>query len=89
MLKPDAAYPGDLADDSQWLPVERLIDGGGSPAEVSEGGFGLWVLLPGAKTRALRFSHTPAPGDREMSGVLGGVWVLPERLSNVAPQALV
>ena len=88
VLKAGAAYPGDLADDSQWLPAERLIDGAASRAEVGEGAFGVWVLPPGTTTRALRFSHTPAPGDREMTGVLGGVWVLPDRFGNVAPQAL-
>lgn len=89
VLKPGAAYPGNLADDSQWIPAERLEgDKAGSRTPVGEEGYALWVLPPGTQTRALRFSHTPAPGDREMAGRLGGVWVLPERLGNVAPQAL-
>src|SRR5207249_2684146 len=76
VLKANAAYPGDLADDSQWQPAERLTGDAASHAEVDNGGVALWVLPPGTQTRALRFSHVPAPGDREMAGWLGGVWVL-------------
>lgn len=89
VLKADATYPGDLADDSQWLPAKRLVNGAESNAEIATGAYGLWVLPPGTMTRALRFSHTPAPGDREMAGKLAGIWLLPDRLGNVAPQSLV
>lgn len=89
VLKAAASYPGDLADDSQWLPAERLVDGAITQGEVLEGNYGLWVLPPGTTTRALRFSHLPAPGDREMTGLLGGVWLMHERMGNIAPQALV
>jgi len=89
VLKAGAAYPGDLADDSQWVPALRLLGGSESNAEVASGDYGLWVLPSGTSTRALRFSHTPAAGDRETAGLLAGVWLLPERLGNVAPQALV
>ncbi|MEZ0388742.1 MAG: hypothetical protein ACAI34_16840, partial [Verrucomicrobium sp.] len=88
VLKPDASYPGNLADDSQWLPADRLLQDKPSREEVSEDDYALWVLPPGTETRALRFTHVPAPGDREMAGWLGGAWVLAERLGNVAPQAL-
>ena len=88
VLKEDAAYPGDLADDSQWLAAERLVDGLPSRAEVTEEGYALWVLPTGTRTRALRFSHTPSAGDRESAGWLGGAEVLPERMGNAAPQAL-
>jgi hypothetical protein len=27
VLRPDAAYPGDLANDSQWVAAERLVAG--------------------------------------------------------------
>jgi len=89
VLKPTAMYPGDLSDDSQWISAERLVNGEVSHAEVAEGNYALWVLPPNTNTRALRFSHTPAAGDREMAGVLGGVWIESERLGNVSPQALV
>jgi hypothetical protein len=89
VLKAEAAYPGALDDDSQWVAAERLVDGRASSAEVAEGHYGLWVLPEGTRTRALRFSHVPAPGDPELSVGLGGVWILPQRWGNVAPQSLV
>lgn len=88
VLKADAAYPGDLADDSQWIPAERIVDEYVSRQEVDVEGYALWVLPAGTKTRALRFSHVPKPGDREMAGYLGGLWILGSRLCNVAPQSL-
>ena len=88
VLKPTAAYPGQLADEGQWLPAERLVGRAAGRQEVGAEGYALWVLPPGTQTRALRFSHTPSPGDRESSGYLGGVWLLAPRLGNLAPQAL-
>ncbi len=88
VLKAGAAYPGNLADDAQWLPAERLVGDAASRSEVGEDGYGVWIFPAGTQTRALRFSHDPAPGDREMAGWLGGVCVVKERLGNVAPQAL-
>lgn len=88
VLKADGAYPGNLADDSQWIQAERLLDGQVAKREVDHEGYALWVLPPGTTTRALRFTHRPEPGDRELSGWLGGVWILGERLANLAPQAL-
>ncbi len=88
VLKAGAAYPGNLSDDSQWLPAERFVAGAASRAEAKGEDYALWSLPAGTQTRALRFSHVPAAGDREMAGWLGGVWVLKERLGNVAPQAL-
>src|SRR3954452_25500872 len=89
VLKADALYPGQMADDTQWLPAERLMNGEVSIRPVDNEGYALWVLPPGTKPRALRFSHSPAPGDREMAGWLGGLWISEQRLANVAPQALV
>ena len=89
VLKAGAAYPGDLAADSQWIPADRLLDGAVSRKEVGREDYAMWVLPTGTVTRALRFSHSPAAGDREMAGWLGGVWVNEERLGNVAPQGLV
>ncbi len=89
VLKPGTAYPGDLADDAQWMPAERLLHGEPSRKEVPRGEYAFWVLPPGTRTRALRFTHRPSPGDREMAGWLGGVWMNEARLANLAPQALV
>jgi hypothetical protein len=89
VLKPGAEYPGDLADDSQWIAAARIVDGKVSADEVDLEGLVLWTLPPDTQTRALRFSHTPTPGDREQAGWLGGVWMNRERVANVAPQAQV
>ncbi|HEY1784388.1 MAG TPA: hypothetical protein VGG30_02530, partial [Pirellulales bacterium] len=94
ILKPEATYPGNLADDSQWIAAERIVDGGisgshVSAAEVDRESFVLWTLPAGTRTRALRFSHSPTPSDREQAGWLGGVWINAEHVANTAPQALV
>ena len=89
VLRPEAAYPGDLSDDSQWMAAERLLNGEPSRKPVGREDYALWVLPTGTCTRALRFSHLPLPGDSEMAGWLGGVWVNEQRLGNVAPQAFV
>lgn len=88
VLKNGAEYPGNLADDSRWISAERLVDGKATTDEVDNEGYALWLLPPDTTTRALRFTHSPQPGDREQSGWLGGVWLLEQRMGNVAPQAL-
>jgi hypothetical protein len=88
VLKPNAPYPGDLSDDSEWLPAVRDTGGPRAGGEVKDDGYALWVLPPGTKTRALRFTHTAKPADATYAGWLGGVYVLPERLSNLAPRAV-
>ncbi len=89
VLKSSAAYPGPLADDALWVAAERLNNNEVGAAEVAAGDYGLWVLPPGTRTRALRFTHTVEPTDRETFGWLGGLMVLPQRVANVAPQAVV
>ena len=44
VLKSAAAYPGALADDSQWTPAERI---GGAPAGRED--YALWTLPPGTE----------------------------------------
>ncbi len=85
ILKPDAAYPGDLGDESQWIAAERL----NSRRAFGPEDLTLWSLPPTAKTRALRFTHEADPADQDPSGYLGGAWLLAERVANVAPQAIV
>ncbi len=88
VLRPGAVYPGDVADDTQWLAADRIVKGEVSRQEVGNEDYAMWVLPAGTQTRALRFSHSPTPGDRELAGWLGGVWINAQRLGNVAPQAL-
>lgn len=95
VLKPDAAYPGDLNDGSQWIPAQRLVDAEPSRDPILETrvgralrqGVGLWTLPPGVKTRAIRFTHVAQPADESYAGRLGGAMVLTERFTNLAPLA--
>ncbi len=88
VLKPDAAYPGALNDETQWIPAQRLVNGQISRAEAGRNDYALWSLPPGTTTRALRFSHVPSVSDADYGGWLGGAWILSERWSNLAPLAL-
>ncbi|MBL6764942.1 MAG: hypothetical protein ISQ14_08295 [Verrucomicrobiae bacterium] len=95
VLKSDAAYPCDLDDDSQWIPAQRLVDAEPTREPILETrvgrairqGVGLWTLPPGVKTRAMRFTHVAQPADESYAGRLGGVMVLTQRLTNLAPLA--
>ncbi len=79
VLKSSAVYPGDLGDDKQWIPAERIRNN-----EVS-----LWVLPPGSATRAFRFTYDSPENEIEHSGSLLGMCVLSERYQNIAPSAVV
>ena len=88
VLKPDAAYPGALDKDADWIPAQRLQNGQVSRDEVTRDEYALWILPPNIQTRALRFTHTPAPADANYAGFLGGAFVLSDRASNLAPLAV-
>ena len=88
VLKPDAAYPGSLNDDSQWIPAQRLKNSRVSTDEVGIDEDAVWVLPSVMSTRALRFTHVSQPSDRTYSGTFNGAYVLSERLANLAPQAV-
>ncbi len=88
VLKAAAPYPGNLADDAQWIPATRLKGGEVSRAEAGNEDYALWTLPPNTSTRALRFTHTAAPTDNTYAGWLGGIFVMSERMTNIAPQAV-
>ena len=88
VLKPGATYPGDLNDESQWIPAQRLKDGQITTDEADREDYALWVLPAGTTLRALRFTHVPASTDAIFEGWLGAMMVIEERLGNVAPQAI-
>ncbi|MFW5923190.1 MAG: hypothetical protein ACOCSQ_02275, partial [Planctomycetota bacterium] len=78
VLKPDASYPGDINDDDDWVKAQR----------IHEGEYSLWVLPPGTKTRAMRFS-TDDQGEMKTTfqGHIAGIYVLADRMINVGPEA--
>jgi hypothetical protein len=86
VLKADAPFPGNLADDSQWIPAQRIKDGKLATDEAGQQNYALWTLPQVVQTRAIRFTHQAAVTDRVYEGYLGGAYVLPERVANVATQ---
>jgi hypothetical protein len=87
VLKVDATYPGNLSDESQWMPAQRLVNGQISSAEVGNDEYAIWVLPAGTKTRAIRFSHQPEANDLKYEGFLGGLLVSGDRFINIADEA--
>lgn len=87
VLRSDVPYPGDLANDDHWIAAERLVQRTVGNQEVAESDFALWTLPAITKTRALRFSHNTDLADKTFAGFVGGVYLLPERVANLAPQA--
>lgn len=88
VLKPGAAYPGNLADESQWVRAERVCKDKITAEEPEkEGNLFIWDLPPGTRTRAIRFTHEAQESDKTYDGYLGGAYVLAERFANIATQA--
>jgi hypothetical protein len=87
VLKEGVPYPGNIADDAQWIPACRIKAGALSKEEAGREDIALWILPPKTTTRALRFSHTATITDKSFAGWLGGVSVLDERFATVANQA--
>ena len=93
VLKASAAYPGNPADDSQWLPAQRIRDGQVTSDELKgRGECALWTLPPGTQSRAIRLTHTVSEmadvgGDGLYAGMASGAYVLPERFANIATWA--
>ncbi|MFP4058213.1 MAG: hypothetical protein ACLF0G_15205 [Candidatus Brocadiia bacterium] len=80
VLRPDAPYPGDPANETHWQPAERL----------HEGEYSLWVLPPETTVRALRFtvdSRDEMAAHHE--GHLWGIYILERRLIDLAPEATI
>lgn len=84
-LKSGAKYPGDPANEGDWVAGQKI--GAKSPGLNQ---YALWVFPPGTETRALRLTQVSAATDNQYAGKPGtGIFVFAERWSNVAPQAAV
>jgi len=88
VLKPGAALPGSLNDDSQWIPAGRLKNGKVSDEEPRVDDEVIWTLPQTVTTQAIRFTHTAQPTDKSYAGALSGAVLFPDRWANLAPQAL-
>ncbi|MGB8356060.1 MAG: hypothetical protein WCD79_19330 [Chthoniobacteraceae bacterium] len=88
VLKPGAALPGNVSDDSQWIPAERLNKGKLSKEEAEKDDEVVWTLPQTVITQAIRFTHTARPTDRSYAGAFCGAALLTDRWANLAPQAL-
>jgi hypothetical protein len=76
-LRPEAAYPGVLEDDAQWLPF----------ASAPAGAVRVATAPPAVTTRALRFTFR-APGDgKAWTGMLPGGLLLSHRMTDVTAGA--
>lgn len=90
VLKPDAPYPGNMEDESQWISAAVLQTEKEQAAYAPpHSGCYLWTLPSVSATRAIRFTHVPDPADAKYDGSIGGVYLLAERYANMAPQAQV
>lgn len=89
VLRPDAPYPGNIADESQWIPAQRIVNGQVSIAEADKDHYALWVLPSVTRTRAVRFTHVAELTDSNYGGTLGGIYLLSDRFANFAPEAKV
>ncbi len=87
VLRPGAPYPGNLADDTQWMPAQRITQGQVGQGEVPADSYALWVLPSVTQTRAIRFSHVSLPSDATYAGSMGGLYVLSTRFANLATEA--
>ncbi|HZE96378.1 MAG TPA: hypothetical protein VE981_05100 [Planctomycetota bacterium] len=85
VLKPGAA--GKLDDEAQWIPAQRMRQGAVVRDEVERKEFAVWVLPPGTKTTALRFTHGSLPSDKDYGGLMGGAFVLASRYADLAGQS--
>ena len=87
VLRPTAPYPGNMADDSQWIPAQRILNHEVAVSEASPDDFALWVLPSATQTRALRLTHVAELTDSHYAGTVGGVYLLSGRFANLAAQA--
>lgn len=79
-LKPGAKPPGDVADESQWMPVDEF---------AARGSFRAVVFPPGVETMAVRLTHRlPQPPREPEPTRIAGLAFLAGRLANVAAEAL-
>jgi len=88
VLKQSAAYPGNLADESQWISAERVAGDRATTEASQENRVAVWVLPKATATRAIRITHIAEITEKSYAGRVNGIVVFTDRLANIAPQAL-
>ncbi|MDO4628905.1 MAG: hypothetical protein Q4C70_06945 [Planctomycetia bacterium] len=79
-----------IADDNNWISGVRLLKNGDVTEDVTRSArdeLTVWMFPPETKSRAIRFEHTPLATDKTYAGWIGSVYVLSERVTNLAPFA--
>jgi len=87
VLKPGAAYPGNPADEGEWIAAKRLVSGKLTGAEADFTTFALWTLPAVTQTRAVRFTHNAPAVDSVFSATFAGAYLLADAFVNLAPVA--
>ena len=70
VLKPDAPYPGDMADESQWISGIRILADGRGSREVDENELSFWAF-PAGRRRARSALRKTSPSRRAPRGRAG------------------
>ena len=90
VLRPGIRGQANPADESHWIPGERLDGSAVTQGQPADGdALVAWVLPPRTSTRAIRLTHEPDVTAQTFAGRVGGLYVIGDRLANVAPQGRV
>ena len=83
VLKDDAPFPGDMADESQWVSPERLTPAGDVTGD-SDGGYVVWTFPSVVRTRAIRVSHASQALEPEKRGWVNTILLMPGRYQSLS-----
>ncbi len=83
VLKEDAAFPGDMTDESQWISPSRLAPDGTTTAKTADG-YIVWTFDGLVRTRAIRMSHTPDELNPEKRGWINSILLMPDRYQGIS-----
>ncbi len=89
VLKTNVRGLGDLADDSQWTPAQRIADGKVTSEQAMDNGITLWTLPANTRSKAIRLTHVPQPTDSKFDGYVGGLYIMTDRYTDLTGQARV
>jgi len=92
-LKPDAVYPGDTANENDWIPISNAIMPKEKPYYFAIPQVGMYVYTAPANmtTRALRFTYIGRKDEnitRPFGGSLMGAMITSRRFANILPGAV-